>query len=476
METDEIRTILESRDFSRLIGLAEAINLEAKQESFDLTTAAGRYELAKDVSSLANAVGGYLLIGIATSREVERQIDTLDHLTLVPTAAFDAGRYRGVVAEYVYPQIDGLDVTWAQASNAENGIGIILVPEQPADRKPFLIAKMVEDGTHLRQIVAGYAERLAAGNEPLSPKRLQEALRKGFDGTSQRLTRIEERLGELVATRVSAVVPPPIGSDVAEGLESRVLAPAFDSALLDSRIASLLGSTEAPSYVIAAMVPPGNRVREFHSESPTAVRHLLRNAGELRHAGFDLGIDELAQPGPDGSLETVQGQRKRLRLFQDGTLIFCALADDSFLGWARSPEAFLAQPRLAPVPVVEVHASFVTVYSSLLASLQESPAEVMFKLVLRNFVLDNGQRLYLTEHVTGETWEWIDRRRYPVEAALPEATVTSGASDVRTDPLAVAYRLVEAFVALFDMPASMIPFVVETAGIRRIDVSAIGRR
>lgn len=344
MDTEAIQAILESQDFSRLLGEAETVNLEAKQEPYDLTTAASRYELAKDVSSLANARGGHLLIGIATRREAERQIDLLDRLPLVPSTAFDTVRHRGVISEYVYPAIEGLDVRWAQDASAPDGLGIILVPEQPADRKPFIIAKVVEDGAHLRQIVAGYAERLAAGNEPLSPQRLQDTLRKGFDGTSQRLTRIEERLEEIVVSHkgdASALVN---ADGVGRAPVSTAQGPSFDIHLLDSRVTSMLTSIDAPSYVIAATVPNGNRVREFHSASPTAVRHLLRNAGELRHAGFDLGIDEPAQRGPDGSLETVQGQRKRLRLFQDGTLIFYALADDSFLGWARSPESFLAQP------------------------------------------------------------------------------------------------------------------------------------
>mgnify|MGYP003382292864 CR=1 FL=1 len=290
------------------------------------------------------------------------------------------------------------------------------------------------------------------------------------------MTRIEERLEEIIVSHkgdTSALV-------ITEGMErapdGTAQSPSFDPHLLDSRVTSMLTSIDAPSYVIAATVPPGNRVREFHSASPTAVRHLLRNAGELRHAGFDLGIDELAQRGPDGSLETVQGQRKRLRLFQDGTLIFYALADDSFLGWARSPESFMAQPRLAPVPVVEVHASFVNVYSSILGRLQFAPTDVMFELVLRNVELENGQRLYLTEHHPGDNWEWIDRRRYPVEVEPPRATVTTTADDVRGDPYAVAYRLVEAFVSLFDMPPELIPFVSGADGVRRIDVSAIGRK
>ena len=133
MDTEAIQAILESQDFSCLLGEAETVNLEAKQEPYDLTTAASRYELAKDVSSLANARGGHLLIGIATRREAERQIDLLDRLSLVPSTAFDTVRHRGVISEYVYPAIEGLDVRWAQDANATDGLGMILVPEQPAD-------------------------------------------------------------------------------------------------------------------------------------------------------------------------------------------------------------------------------------------------------------------------------------------------------------------------------------------------------
>jgi hypothetical protein len=470
MTIEQIGRILSTRRFSDLLGHPEDATLEVKEAPYDLSTAAGRYELAKDVSGLANVGGGYLLIGIATRREAERQRDLLDRLTLIPAARFNDAQYRGIITDYIHPEIQNLAVSWSHGEGVGDGLGIIFVPPQPDERKPFITAKVVEDGDHLKHIVVGFVERVAAGNEPLSPKRIQELLRKGRDGTSQRLTRIEERLDQLTRTQLIPAVP------AVNQVEQPTVVSPFDAELLDARIHSMLENFELPVYVIAAIVPRGNRIREFNSTRPNAPRDLLRDAGELRDAGFDLGIGAAAEPGPDGSLQAVQGERKCLRLFRDGTLIFRALADDSFLGWARNAAAFQASPRLNPVPVAEVHASFASFYAEMLARVDPGPCEVMFKLVLRNHVLENGRRLYLTEHQAGDIFEWIDRHTYPVEVEPPEATHVAPANQLQTDPLAVAYQLVERFASLFDLPSALIPFTVETGGVRRIDLGALTRR
>jgi hypothetical protein len=50
----------------------------------------------------------------------------------------------------------------------------------------------------LKQIVLGYAERRGPASIPYDPKQLQQALRRGMDGVSQRLARIEEQLERLL--------------------------------------------------------------------------------------------------------------------------------------------------------------------------------------------------------------------------------------------------------------------------------------
>ena len=68
MSFESIKTILDTHAYDSLIGLEEATWLEAKgRNPYDFTTPAGRFELAKDVSAFANAEGGILIVGLATT-------------------------------------------------------------------------------------------------------------------------------------------------------------------------------------------------------------------------------------------------------------------------------------------------------------------------------------------------------------------------------------------------------------------------
>ena len=62
-----IKKIIETKELDQLIGLREGLYFDAKEKNgYNLDTSNGRYELAKDVSSFANAAGGLLMIGLNT--------------------------------------------------------------------------------------------------------------------------------------------------------------------------------------------------------------------------------------------------------------------------------------------------------------------------------------------------------------------------------------------------------------------------
>lgn len=230
---DKIRQILAAKDFAKFIGVAEGIHLEVKRESYDLSTAAGRYELAKDVTAFANSDGGYLLIGLQTAPATSAQVDVIDALTLIPKSDFNTGQYTGVLDEHVFPDIDGLAIEWLESGDTGIGVGVVYIPAQKADRKPFLIAKVVEDGSYLKQIVVGYSERSEASNDPLAAEKLQRAIQKGRDSHSNRLTRIEDKLNTLLER---GPVNEPMAKTDAEAQ--------FDLATLEARIKSAFEGTE----------------------------------------------------------------------------------------------------------------------------------------------------------------------------------------------------------------------------------------
>ena len=190
----DIDEALSRGDLDGLLGMAESEVLEVKSEPYDLGTPEGRYELAKDVSALANSNGGHLVIGITTAREQTRNLDILTELRLLQAGDCSRSQYLGVVGEYVYPRPNGLDAEFILDCSGSGGVFVVRVPQQHPDQKPFLIARVVEEGNHLKQIVVGYAQRLGDSAEPLAPSDLHRRFKQGMDSIAQRLTRIEERL------------------------------------------------------------------------------------------------------------------------------------------------------------------------------------------------------------------------------------------------------------------------------------------
>lgn len=195
---DQLRLIVESGQFERLLGLPEDAHLEVKSAPYDPDSVVDRFELAKDVSAFANAQGGYLLVGFSTAREPDAEIDTVRAITPLAEEEFQAKRCYGVILGYVYPPIQGLEVRWHALGAGGTGIGIVFVPRQHPDSGPFLVAKVVDDGAELKSVLVGYAERVGSSNEPLLQHKLQTAFRQGRDSNSQRLTRLEDKIDGLV--------------------------------------------------------------------------------------------------------------------------------------------------------------------------------------------------------------------------------------------------------------------------------------
>ncbi len=463
----DVAEIIARGDFNRFINVVEDQLLEVKSAAYDLAQPEGRFELAKDVAALATTQGGYLIIGLGTSPNLAADEDVIDRLTLVPNADFNSATYRGVISNHVYPAIEGLQIDWFAGAHAPDGIGVIFIPPQNEDRKPFIISKVVEDRRYLKEIFVGYAERVGGDNAPLTPKYLQELLRKGRDTTSRRLSRIEELLDARLANQPLQPVAEPLALDAApQEIGDNRLTNRIDSMFVDV-------PQFTPYYVLASSPFPPTRIVQFRRDGHAdSVRQLLRDAGQLRHAGFDLTIGALPEEGPDNSLEAFQGERKHLRLYQDGTLLFGAAADDTFLGRERNAEAFLNRPRLSPIALVEVHASYVTFLRDLLPRFENRPAECRFRLSLRNPINARGNRILLTRQPRrGEFVE--DLHAFQLEQDPADAELAATADEIHEHPMRVAYRLVERFYGLFDLGRDLIPFVRDVDGHPQIDIAAI---
>jgi predicted HTH transcriptional regulator len=78
---NEISEVLSSGHFDQLISSVEYKLLECKGAVYDLKNNFERVELAKDVSALANAKGGYLLMGLASPMHKGDEITRVSSFT-----------------------------------------------------------------------------------------------------------------------------------------------------------------------------------------------------------------------------------------------------------------------------------------------------------------------------------------------------------------------------------------------------------
>jgi hypothetical protein len=200
MSFESIKTILDTRQFAALIGIDEDTWLEAKRRNpYDFATPAGRYELAKDITAFANAEGGILLVGLTTAPAAEAKTERITAHDLCPQADFEVAQYLGIIKEHVYPLIKDLKIYWLPVSDeATLGLGVIEVPPQSPNQKYFLIAKVVDSGAKLKQIVFGVAKRNDSSNDPFTIAELYRYTQSGKNPVPQTLARVEAKLDAVI--------------------------------------------------------------------------------------------------------------------------------------------------------------------------------------------------------------------------------------------------------------------------------------
>ena len=201
--TEEIQEILKSGNFGAFVDLRESQWFDAKgRNPYDLDQPVGRYELAKDVCAFCNADGGYLVIGLQHEPILEEDTERVSGMELFGAGELNLATYRGVVREYVYPEIKGLEVEWVAAGADPNvGVAYVYVPQQNTDSMPFLIKNVVEKGQRLKQIVFGMSRRVGATSVPLTVDELHRRVKHGMSTTAERLTSIEQKLDAVLQQR-----------------------------------------------------------------------------------------------------------------------------------------------------------------------------------------------------------------------------------------------------------------------------------
>jgi hypothetical protein len=451
---DEIIDLLRTGNFDALIGEFESDWLECKRQPYAIDSDEQKLELAKDVASLANANGGLLLIGLSTTKSPTHGMDQIDRARPFPITMFDPTRYGQVLADWLWPPIDDLEIDlFPSSTDTTKGVAAIAVPSVSGPDRPVLITKTMLDTPRRVEILFGYCERKQAQVTHHDVERLQALLRDGRRLDSE----IRENFQSLHA--------------MLEDLRDQRAPerPASPLVNVEDRLNDALravGLSELPAFMLAAIPPRTLNLRSLFESRQAPLVQLLEHPPELRSSGFNIISDYNSRIHEGRVRRALADNYKLLELHRDGLAVFVARGDQDGLCWGRlerQREAFLIN-QLALIEMTYLFSRFVdTAFESHI----EPGSEVRVDLRLLHLAL-NGNHSYLESGLLGRFGR-SNLRQAPGESF--EASTTYSYKE--NAPERVAVLLVAEVYAWFGFEEDRIPYTTSAPGGRIIDRDAL---
>jgi hypothetical protein len=391
----ECGAILKGGDFDQFIGAMESDEFECKAEPYRLDDKRQKFELAKDVSSFANARGGMIVVGLVTERDSVLSGDVVTGQRLLDEGSTNIGQYHDVLSSWLYPKLQTTpEIKWFPSmSDRKKGVVAISISHQPGQWRPFLITKSVEPDGKQSATMFGYAERQLDRSEPMGVQQLHLLIRDGLRAET------ETTLVQPVEVPTTAQVPSvsASGRETATAVPQQDTADARDSArtsvLFDNigpkRIEDALKTANldgSPAFVIAAMPDQPTDIPDLFVRRSPVVK-VMENPRQLRHGGFspDAGSDSRIIRGE--LRRTLIPSHRILELWRDGTLIFALIGNEDGLSWGNKlPDVY----KINQLTLIETTLQFVTLAHDIFSHAHPAPAKNKFWIELHRMVKGNN--------------------------------------------------------------------------------------
>jgi hypothetical protein len=102
--------------------------------------------------------------------------------------------------------------------------------------------------------------------------------------------------------------------------------------------------TDRPVFIYS-MTPRGRTAyRQFFE--PGDLKKIIEQPGQIRPAGWDLTTRDRARIVSGEYLEVASAERKRIQVYEDGSVLVRVSGDEDFLSWGQNTNNFDQAPRL----------------------------------------------------------------------------------------------------------------------------------
>ncbi len=212
----QIQEILARGAFDELKGALENEFFEAKSPPWNLGSESGKFDMAKDISSFANAHGGIIVLGASTFKSDTYQRMEIDKIRRLPQSLTPSEQYWHIVGDWIYPPPSGVDFRWhPDPANPTVGLISVLVPNYDEESRPFLVARYLpEEGDRIKSVF-GLFQRLGPTTKPTPLYELHTFLREG-----RRLDEIHRKLDTIIATALTRALAVELADEIHRKLDT----------------------------------------------------------------------------------------------------------------------------------------------------------------------------------------------------------------------------------------------------------------
>ena len=338
---NEVIQILESGSLDSLIDTFETSSVEFKRQPYRLDEAQQKFELAKDVSALANSGGGIIIIGVETSRRDDSLADYASKIRPIKRSLCNLDQMRQCVAARTFPSLD-IKLSFIQVEEGEDKVLVLCEVSTPNEKYlPVLVRDpcLIEDETKPIGSHIGIFERAQSHTHFYSVEKVHALIQAGqgmIPDISSKLDYLIQTIHTKNSAFLSDTESKPIFLENSSEPSDEFITEKFNSSVTHQAVknlATVADLDEMPYFWLSADPKiPFDLSRILESKHDPIVR-LIEDPPVVREGGFDLRLNQ--------NSTIVEGDRRRvilqkygaLELSIQGRLLF--VGHEDLLCWGR---------------------------------------------------------------------------------------------------------------------------------------------
>lgn len=328
-------------------------NVKANLIDWKMTDKKGNYQ--KILVHLPILYGGFILIGPQTTKSIDHPLDNINEIKYIDKSLINLKQYEGVINSWIYPKISGIKFYFEDKNDNKNkGIFIIEIPRQNELLKPFLITKSIQDNRKT-DILFGFSERISDSSQHKDIKTLHTLIRDGISYSNTMKHRLDSIDSQILSMLLS--------KNKIEKQKSLVKHTEINS----KRIIDILKVNDMinrKSITLSAFPESTITINNLFDKTPSSILNKLEKPDIIRNSGWDLQTLDKAKPYNNEFIQVCNGNRKTIRLYKDGNLLFSA--DQDFWFWPDEKGI-----RLNSLALIEGIYNFINFYKSVVNEYSE---------------------------------------------------------------------------------------------------------